>query len=442
MNPKIGFLFAAVFGGAVRLYADLPHPPVTVSPVIPTEVDAPVNVTDNPIAVFDDFSWRSFIALNWPAVAGQRGTADTHKKIGDQGRTVWETWKADYELFQEHGEPPTVWASFDAHTPCKDLAYQGSGAVKVLGSFSKFGDFNQAGFGNLLGPLVAQNHTYVRYEVRINRPEFDFIRDNSLFLRSHFPKDSDPPLRFANNAIEVKAAWRIIKADELQAAKERYYITKAMVLDPVADKCVEQDVALVGFHIVQKTPLRPQWVWSSFEHVDNVPSIGGTNATGPFSFNDQSKPQALDPARTPPAIGAGNPPQADPMPMQVVRQKDIHSSTQTTNHDYRTKLAGTVWANYFLVMTQWPTAPLLENSIGAPFPTENDTSALANVTMETYFQRQNLPNTSAVGCMKCHNLARKQKTDFVWFMHLRAFGEPTPDTRSAVEALKQLMTPQ
>lgn len=29
-------------------------------------------------------------------------------------------------------------------------------------------------------------------------------------------------------------------------------------------------MGLVGFHIVQKTPSAPQWIWSTFEQVDNV----------------------------------------------------------------------------------------------------------------------------------------------------------------------------
>ena len=29
-------------------------------------------------------------------------------------------------------------------------------------------------------------------------------------------------------------------------------------------------VGLVGFHIAQKTETSPQWIWSTFEHVDNL----------------------------------------------------------------------------------------------------------------------------------------------------------------------------
>jgi len=35
--------------------------------------------------------------------------------------------------------------------------------------------------------------------------------------------------------------------------------------------CAKADIALVGLHIMIKTHYRPQWLWSTFEQVDNVP---------------------------------------------------------------------------------------------------------------------------------------------------------------------------
>jgi hypothetical protein len=44
-----------------------------------------------------------------------------------------------------------------------------------------------AGNGRFGGPSVAQNHTYVRFEVRLNQVEFDFIRDQQLYRKSRLP---------------------------------------------------------------------------------------------------------------------------------------------------------------------------------------------------------------------------------------------------------------
>src|SRR5262249_21271430 len=152
----------------------------TISPRIPTEVvdgngsPVPVQVVELPIDFFDDFSWRSFIAPNWPAKEKARGGGASAKKDNDAGPRGRETWKADYEIFQPGGREPTEWASFDAVTPCPDIPFLGGGKERILASFSKFGDYNQATLEGPGNPMVAQNQTYARFEVRVNRAEFDF----------------------------------------------------------------------------------------------------------------------------------------------------------------------------------------------------------------------------------------------------------------------------
>lgn len=153
--------------------ADRPMPQVGAA--IPADVEIPDDFSGgNPIAFFDDFSWRSFLAINWPAVAGRRGVADTHLELGAAATAVvWETWKADYETTPPEGKRPTPWDSFDAVTPCDDVTDVQS--IKLLvGSFSSGGSlvvdhYNQAGFGTPVGTLIGQNRRYVRYEIRINR---------------------------------------------------------------------------------------------------------------------------------------------------------------------------------------------------------------------------------------------------------------------------------
>ena len=71
--------------------------------------------------------------------------------------------------FNQTDWQPTEWSSFDGLTPWRQLPFEGSGHTMVLGSFSGFRDFNQPGNGRFGGPLVAQNHTYVRFEVRLNQ---------------------------------------------------------------------------------------------------------------------------------------------------------------------------------------------------------------------------------------------------------------------------------
>jgi hypothetical protein len=419
--------FLYLFSVFLARSEDLPHPTPQIGYEIPREVDAPVDPDLNEIAVFDDYSWRLFVALNWPATSGTRGVPDTSKNILDSCdsdcRVVWETWKADYELFERNGLEPTEWASFDGFTPCRDLPFEGSGHTMILGSYSDFSDFNQAGKGRFGGPLVAQDRTYVRFEIRLNELEYDFIRDHKLYRPGQLLTGAGSNLRFPDNCIAVKAAWKIIKEDELPAARGRFYLADALLLDPVTNTFRVQKMGLVGLHIVQKTRLRPQWVWSSFEHVDNVPEPGAPALAGHhYSFNNPAKPQVLEPPAAPLRISKSNPPSTDPNPMQVIRIKKISESTQKTNEEYHALLRGTVWENYELVVTQWPKFPQPETENGAPFPGKftgpKPMTNIANTAMETYSQK-----SAATSCMGCHDVARRKGSDFVWLLQLGPSGE-------------------
>jgi hypothetical protein len=423
LNRILASVCSLVALAAVPMMASAQIPIPTVSPdPLP---DVPPTPGPNPFPFFDDYSWRSFIALNWPALPGaaNRGLPDTSKPFGDSsGPRVWTTWKSRYEVFQPDGALPAAWDTYDGANPCGEGF---SNDVTTLSSFSAFSDFNQAAFNfQLANPLVAQNRTYVRYEVRINRPEFDSIIDHEWFIAANLPTEN-APLPFNLGSTEIKAAWRILTDADTPEIRSRYYtIEDAQVFDVAAGKCVPRDIALVGFHIVSKTPNRPQWIWSSFEHVDNVPGVGTGTAMEPsppagvpFSFNDPTQPQVLDPQQRPPSISPANKPVVDPKPMQVVRRLPIEPSTMATNFAYWNlpEIKDTVWRNYMLVMTQWPTAPQPEgpDNDGAPFPSSG--TILANTTMETYFQ------SSSANCMTCHDQSNQQGRDFVMFVTFDAF---------------------
>src|SRR4029434_4347863 len=84
-------------------------------------------------------------------------------------------------------------------------------------------------------------------------------------------------------------------------------------------------------------------------------------------------------------------------------------STVDINAAYRKSLAGTVWANYQLVITQWATrvTPFQPNGPRAayppgsasPFPVNN----AVNTAMETFFQSQgDAMGAGGNSCMQCH----------------------------------------
>jgi len=383
--------------------------PSRVSPALPVDVKIPPNFpsTENPIEFFDDYSWRTFIALNWPAESDKRGVADPNKDFGESAeRVVWQTWKADHETFLDNGVKPKLWEEADAGLMIKH--------------------YNQAGMrGEARGSLSDANGKYVRYEVRLNKVEFEDIRTRELYLRKNLPKQGAPTLTFPIGSIELKAAWKEFTPTELtnDAMMRRFYTSKMEIVDPDGSARTAT-LGLIGFHIVHRTPTRREWIWSTFEHIDNVSGsqsvLHGVPSPAPAN-------------RLLPKVDSANPPQANPTPVPVRRLKGVHPSTQETNQLYRNLkgVKGTVWENYELIATQWPTTPaateqeFIKNfegsypaGAGRPFPGDRSSrSSIANLTMETTasFQR-------GTSCMKCHFRAGKQAgTEFVWTVPLQAW---------------------
>ena len=86
-----------------------PNPPAVMiaDPQPPTDVCLPANVSGVPFQFFDDFSWRSFVALAWPAQSGQHGMPDTSKQVRGTGFRVFETYKQLPEVFHNDGSAPS-----------------------------------------------------------------------------------------------------------------------------------------------------------------------------------------------------------------------------------------------------------------------------------------------------------------------------------------------
>ena len=112
-------------------------------------------------------------------------------------------------------------------------------------------------------------------------------------------------------------------------------------------------------------------------------------------------------------------PNVEPFPAgymsQVVRVIPVTEDTQKLNQEFQALLAGTVWENYMLISTQWPTdAKSAIDPTGAPAP-----QFLANTTLETYIQGE-VPLASS-SCIDCHNNATTTQgtfSDFTYILEL------------------------
>ena len=202
-------------------------------------------------------------------------------------------------------------------------------------------------------------------------------------------------------------------------------------------------VLLVGLHIAHKVDPFTEWVWSTFEQVDNVPPDSDISPKPPpppngYSFNNGTDtPKTVNgysykPNPCPPAPGQPCPPQkpVQVTPVNPIPNTPAGASTRDFNSYYQQLLKGTVWQYYQLVVTQWPSNPgiganapfmLMQNggvyplNAGAAFPS----LGAVNTTMETYFQAQNdAAGAGGNSCMSCHY--RAGQSDFSWGLNRRA----------------------
>jgi hypothetical protein len=374
--------------------------------------------------LFDIFAWQAFLALNWPA--DESGNPDRNKTLADVGPRVWEFWIEPSHIFKLDGSDPDPWPKSlaQAQTPLARTKAAWTTTVRA--------DQNLQAFS---GPLVDQNGKWVRYQVKIYREEFDYLLQNKLYNldgQIEFSRNSvvsfpiaDPTTQ-KRGAIELKMAWKELGSTDIPA---RYYVVDGEVKNNDTGKFEPRKLGLVGMHIAMRTKSSPQWMWATFEHVDNVNAnefesgIGTNGKTVPLhaNFNSSAMPTMLPnvlPAKNavldvdtglPREPRPGEPPNAwlerlTENPVQVTRVIPIPAATTSLNSEVQDLLrkvsgfrtGGSVFQYYELIGAQWPVFP---NS--AAFPSGNGSAPesiihktpgsmvpvfVANSTMETYFQ--------------------------------------------------------
>ena len=417
---RIGLLSVAAIVVSPAANNGCPDRPVRSisSSATPADVCIPDGFIDVPVNYFDDYAWRAFLAMVWPAAPGHRGMADVKKPLGAAGPLVFETLKSLWEVFHEDGSAPASdFQTYDnaAHNACQVKPQFGD---LVLASFSGIDEIGQAGAGELAGPLAAQNGRYVRYQTLYNQAAFDFIVRNRYYLRSALPevpspRPTTPVIEFPVGSLVLKAAWLDMAGFPAEQVK-RYYTRRAIVRDPGTGACSRVTVGLVGLHLVQKTASRPQWIWSSYEQIDSAPPSRFGDPVK-FTFHDGGK--APMPAENPLSLAPLAPEPVTPFNVERPFFARVHPKTELTNYQYQELLKNTVWQYYGIVVTQWPRmegnqalpVPATQNGdITNTFPGAGAFSAFSNVTMETFDQSR-----PQLGCMSCHNQARLP-ADFMW----------------------------
>jgi hypothetical protein len=329
----------------------------------------------------DEYAWRLFIALNWPANTTTR-QADPTATLGADKPVVWETWQNATEVYLDDGQDPGPWRTGRAgttdrslstarHRPTPTAAAEltvlsappdptiptASTAATALTTVTAAPPANETRFetfslkditnarhivGGKMVPLTNPTANSRRLtELRMNRVAFDYIRAHELY-------NLDGQLRmvaagrrvnFPPTATEIKASWRPIR----DAERTRYHTLEVRFADGT-----QRLYGLTALHIVAKDS--PQWFWATFEHVDNPTRPDADGWQLPSSDRFSCRGESADCNRAPAGIG----------------------------------LEGTIWQNY-----------RLRGTLTHFVDTANRPLLLANSELEAGMQRSS-------SCITCH----------------------------------------
>lgn len=403
--------------------------------------------------LFDLWSWEAFITLNWPT--NNHGQLSPQLGNTGFGAPDWTAWYESTGIFRNDGGVPAACkptAKVMALSLSRDTtlavapdlkafavpANFDKRRVRLLGNITAVGERSpnspvRSG-GRLKGtdlsdilqaftsPLIDQHGNFVFYEIMLDPNEVTYICNNKLYningqvtfskngkVSANLPRGIDT--QNGSGAWELKLAWRILIPIHGNTGDDfSRFLTSSAIVPTINGKCPDGSaltagtastnaqchvtVGLVGMHIGHKSTTSPQWIWATFEQVDNLSVNNVTNKNLSASFFNADCPICVPdqpPASTGPTSWANTP------PTQVWRAIPIPADKVDMNLQASTALGKekSVLQFYQLIDTQWPTEPNVKPTpwtAGLPGaivnkPGGNPTPVfLTNITMETYFQ--------------------------------------------------------
>ncbi len=222
------------------------------------------------------FAWLEFIALAAPvgAVRGEPGGSFADSGMDQFATLVWETYQHRSELFPYTDgtvNPPQPWNDpplYQFYIGPKDAktAYQTPAELTRYGNLDEATQIGQNAifFPELTddGDDTDQQLDQVLFEAKVNEVQSAFVRDR-------VENNLTDPIVLDDNTIEVKAAWLPLTAIP-EDQWYRYHIAEVTVYggEDDAPVAVTEVRALIGLHIIQKTPNYPAFIFATFEHTD------------------------------------------------------------------------------------------------------------------------------------------------------------------------------
>jgi hypothetical protein len=262
------------------------------------------------------FAWQEFIALNWPALSGQRDTADNNQKFGggNGGPLVWQTFRSKVEIFNIINDAPPGYSAsapdLGYNTAPTDYYYRGrtvpncpTQTVPTSPAWINLDETTQIELDQMFagGPAITGTSNtlpqLIRFAVKANHVEYEYIADpknqyyipdNALPARTNNIKayTANPPvaptppfISFPAGTVEIKSAWRPLNSNDNPA---HFHTQTVRFYENSGDNgngpaCYyEQQWGLIALHIIQKTPTAPAFIYATFEQAENIRQPNGT----------------------------------------------------------------------------------------------------------------------------------------------------------------------
>jgi hypothetical protein len=286
------------------------------------------------------------------------------------------------------------------------------------------GSFNQAGPG---GVLVDQNSRSVYYTTHMDPIYFAFTQ--KYFGPNNYKK-ATPTLDYPVGATVLKSSWRLVQPGE---DTSNVYTTTATIAllenDPAHPGKLRASgktqsgvkVALVGTHVVGVVKGHPEFIWATFEQLNNAPFLpagmdphspdpvsaqsftfykGGTPANAsnflPKTMSVDASTQAVTPITNvfqEFEFGGATP------ASRVADITAINANFQAHIKGGSSKVIDPVFANYRLNGSAWLLANTLKPGDGDMSQEAIGSIDLDNATLETFVQRE------GTNCFSCHTTA-------------------------------------
>ena len=234
------------------------------------------------------FAWLEFISLVAPASNKKRGLPlGSFLQSGTNPNQVlnWQTYHHRTELFpyrpDHKPKAPNPWNNGPEYT----MFFKNEKGNKIpykvpFNNYTNLDEASQIAENLLFFPDVPNtmnplNDHQALFEAKVNRVSWKFVNNNYETLNNINPDTYPNGITLPNGTLHVKASWKPL-ASIPENQQYRYFKSEGIYYagEDSAPKAKTAMYALIGLHIIHKTPNYPSFIFTTFEHLDNL--NGGT----------------------------------------------------------------------------------------------------------------------------------------------------------------------